>query len=349
MSGREADELIREARAEARAAVKARLREDFERALTREVEERLRLQAEEREPSAAPPRARRASPAPSAERGASSAPPPGSPPAPAGEGLWVYCVVRGDVPELPAALGGVRNGAGPRLVRDAGIAAVVSAVPLAEFGEEPLKRNLNDLDWLEGVARAHEGVVDAALAAGGAVVPMRMCTIFQGERQVRQMLADRGPALERTLDRLAGMAEWGVKVTADRGRLTEAARDTVGAPGGAAGPGGAGGAYLGRKRQDRDLRERTDALLDGAIRESHARLEEWASASEVLPPQGRELAGYDGDMVFNGAYLVDESRAGSFASVVDELGRQYAEHGLTFELTGPWPAFHFVGVTESFV
>jgi hypothetical protein len=337
MGAREVDELIREARAEARAAVKARLREDFERALTREVEERLRLRAEESEPPARPP----AQP---------SAPAKPSPPAPTGTGLWAYCVVRGDAPELPAALGGVGEDARPRLVRDAGIAAVVSAVPLAEFGEEPLKRNLNDLDWLEGVARAHEGVVDAALAASGAVVPMRMCTIFQGERQVRQMLADRGPALERTLDRLAGMAEWGVKVTADRERLDEAARGTVRTPDDGTEPrgGGAGGAYLGRKRQDRELRDRADALLHGAIRECHARLEEWAAASEVLPPQGRELAGYDGDMVFNGAYLVDEGRVGSFASVVEELGRQYAEHGLTFELTGPWPAFHFAGLTESF-
>ncbi|MFL5780835.1 MAG: GvpL/GvpF family gas vesicle protein [Thermoleophilaceae bacterium] len=356
MSARDADELIREAHAEARAAVKARLREDFERALTHEVEERLRMRAEEDEPSPPPPPrapsaarrpARGASHAAShAAPGASSPAPTGSPPAPVGDALWAYCVVRGDAPELPAAVAGVQQGSGPRLVRDDGAAVVVSAVPLAEFGEEALKRNLNDLAWLESVARAHERVVDAALAGGSAVVPMRMCTIFQGERQVRQMLADRGPALRRALERLDGMAEWGVKVTADRERLTDVARDTVRAPGGAA---GAGGAYLGRKRQDRELSERADALLDGAIRESHARLEEWAAASEVLPPQGRELADYDGDMVFNGAYLVDEARAASFASMVDELGRQYAEHGLTFELTGPWPAFHFVGVTESLV
>src|SRR4051794_15715225 len=156
MSARDADELIREAHAEARAAVKARLREDFERALTHEVEERLRMRAEADEPSP-PPRAPGDSRAPSAARrparGAPQAAPPGSapapagsPPAPAGDALWTYCVVRGDAPELPAELAGVREGAGPRLVRDDGVAAVVSAVPLAEFGEEALKRNLNDLD-----------------------------------------------------------------------------------------------------------------------------------------------------------------------------------------------------------
>ena len=44
-------------------------------------------------------------------------------------------------------------------------AALVSRVPLAEFGAEPLRENLNDLAWLERVARAHEEVLERALHA----------------------------------------------------------------------------------------------------------------------------------------------------------------------------------------
>jgi hypothetical protein len=316
----EVDELIRTARAEARAAVLARLRGEFERELLREVEQRL-----------APP------PAPakrSDERDAE----------PAGDGVWVFCVAGAGFPGLSDDVPGVVAGRAPREVRADELVAIVGPVPLSEFGEEPLKRNLNDLEWLESVARAHEDVLDAALAAGP-IVPMRICTIFRDEDQVRRMLADRHRDFEHALERLHGRAEWGVKVIADRGRIADAVRARL-APA-APSSGGEGGAYLGRKQEGRRLRELLDATLDEAVRESHARLEEWADASELLPPQRPELGAYEGDMVLNGAYLVADDRVAAFEGVVGELSRQYSEAGLSFELTGPWPAFHFVGRLQS--
>jgi hypothetical protein len=321
------DELIREARAEARAAVKARLREDFERALAREVEERL-----------APRPARPVEEGPATHR------------SPIGGGLWVYCAVRQDFPELPDELEGVHSAARPNVVRGAGAAAVVSVVPLDQFGEDALKRNLNDIEWLEAVARAHEDVLEAALGSGP-IVPMRICTIFRGEEQVRRMLADGESAFSEALDRLDGRAEWGVKVIADRARVAQMVRtrgrSASSGSSRASGPAGEGGAYLGRKQEDRYLRELVDVVIDEAVRESHARLEEWAAASELLPPQRPEVAGYEGELVLNGAYLVDHDRVEAFEGVVQGLSHQYSDAGLSFDLTGPWPAFHFVGRLDS--
>ncbi|MEA2436010.1 MAG: hypothetical protein QOF65_566 [Thermoleophilaceae bacterium] len=305
----EVDDLIREARTEARAAVKARLRERFERSLLEQVEARL-------------------APAP-------------EPRAESGTGLWVYCIAGEDLTGLPPGVTGVTAGHEPRVLRAGGLAAVVSAVPLDEFGEEGLKRNLNDIGWLEAVARAHERVLEAVLPAGP-IVPMRVCTIYHSGEHVEAMLAEREASLKEALSQLAGRAEWGVKLTADRERVSEAARARIARAAGATA--GAGGSYLGRKQQDMLLRDEVGEVLDAAAAESHARLEEWAAASELLPPQRRELSGYDGEMVLNGAYLVDDDRLDGFRRVVSELQEQYADHGLAFDLTGPWPAFHF---TES--
>src|SRR3954465_2629621 len=115
-------------------------------------------------------------------------------------------------------------------------------------------------------------------------------------------------------------------------------------PGHAAGAkAGAGGPHPGRKQQDMRLRDEVDEILTAAAAESHARLEEWASASELLSPQRRELSGHEGEMVLNGAYLVDDDRLDGFRRVVSELQEQYGGEGLAFDLTGPWPAFHFAG------
>jgi Gas vesicle synthesis protein GvpL/GvpF len=300
------DELIREARREARAAVKEQLRVRFERELLEEAEAKLAP-----EPAAA-----------------------------TGTGLWVYCVAGGKLPDVPPDVAGVAAGHAPHVIRSAGLTAVVSAVPLDEYGEEGLKRNLNDIDWLEGVVRAHESVLEAALRAGP-IVPMRVCTIYNGGEHVEEMLGERRASFEDALARLEGRAEWGVKLTVDRDRVAETARARMEHVAGATA--GAGGSYLGRKRQDMQLRDELDEIVTAAAAESHARLEEWATASELLPAQRRELSGHEGEMVLNAAYLIDDERLQGFRGVMSELEQQYDADGFAFELTGPWPAFHFTG------
>src|SRR3954451_21818916 len=178
------DELLVEAQAEARAAVKDALRDAYAQALLARAEHSLATAAE---------------PSP-ADDGA--------------EALWLYGVVAAGR-ELPEGLHGVADGRGPRLVPDGELAAVVSAVPLSDFGEQALHENLNDLGWLERMVRAHEAVLEALLA-GGAVVPLRVCTIYRGEDQVRALLGARAEELGEALSTLTCRAEWGVKIVADR-------------------------------------------------------------------------------------------------------------------------------------
>ena len=86
-------------------------------------------------------------------------------------GVWAYAVVGGVQEEPLSRLSGV-GGTPVRAVRAAGLAAVVATVGLEEFGEAPLRRNLENLAWLDATARAHHQVIQA-LADAGPVVPMR--------------------------------------------------------------------------------------------------------------------------------------------------------------------------------
>jgi hypothetical protein len=306
----EAAELIAEARAEARAAVKARLREEYERELLAQARELLE-------------------------------PPPAAAPEPAGEAWWVYCIVRPGG-ELPDGLQGVTSAA-PAVISAGGLAAVASRVPLAEFGEHALRENLNDLGWLERVARAHDGVLEELLPRGP-VVPLRVCTIYTDEAQIAAMLEGRSADLDAALDRLDGKAEWGVKVIADHDRIAERARGASEATQALAAQvdsGPEGGAYLARKKLAAAVRDEADRLIADALREAHAQLGEWACASVLLPAQNRELSGHAGEMVLNAAYLVDAERAEPFVALVEELDAR--SPGLAFQVTGPWPAYNFAG------
>ncbi len=69
-------------------------------------------------------------------------------------------------------------GGGPvRTLTAAGLTAVAEDVGLAEFGADALRRNLEDLDWLDARARAHHRVIDA-VAQQGHWVPMRLATVY---------------------------------------------------------------------------------------------------------------------------------------------------------------------------
>ena len=185
-----ADELARWARSARPSCSGAPRPRPSRRCARRCVEAAL---AQRERPSAA--RQRRAGRRRRARRGGRAAEAPG-------DALWAYCVARAGEP-VPADAPGVDAGGAGRARRDGDLAALVSRVPLAEFGAEPLRRNLNDLAWLERVARAHEAVLERALAAR-TIVPLRLCTIYASEDGGAACSTSERDALARALEALAG-------------------------------------------------------------------------------------------------------------------------------------------------
>src|SRR5699024_12025079 len=70
------------------------------------------------------------------------------------DGLYAYALTRDDIAERVSATG--IHGAEVTAVAANGLAAIVSAVDLDEFGEGGLRHHLDDLDWVRDVAVAHD-------------------------------------------------------------------------------------------------------------------------------------------------------------------------------------------------
>jgi len=254
-------------------------------------------------------------------------------------GHYVYGVIASHAP-LPADLVGVEPSAGVERIEENGLAALVSEVPLAEFDESVLRENLNDVAWLEEKARAHEQVLEAALAAG-AVVPLRLCTVFVGADQVRAMLARERGVLIDALERLDGRAEWGVKAYADRGAVEREAIARAGEAEAEADV-SAGTAYMNRRRAEVRARAEVEEIADDWGRRIHGRLAAIASEALLNPLQRPELSGHDGEMFLNGVYLLADAEAPAFRAAVGALADEFDRRGVEIELTGPWPAYNFV-------
>jgi gas vesicle protein GvpL/GvpF len=300
-----ARELIAEAQAEALVLARERLRGRLVEALLHAADERL---------TAEPRRA----------------PAPDRPAGPSEPVLWVYGVVPDGVE--PPATDGV-DGHPVRVYAHAGLGALVSDVPEDAFTQEALRTRLEDLERLEALARAHDLVLERAMA-NGPVVPFRLCTIYSSQPRLDEMLDREGAPLRAALERLDGMQEWGVKAFL---------RAAVGAPAADASDAAASGTeYLTRKRERRDAAVAGREATDAAVAEIHARLTERAAASALSRPQDRRLSGRETEMVLNAAYLVPAEGAAGFRATVEELGRRHEPEGVELELTGPWPPYHFV-------
>lgn len=260
-----------------------------------------------------------------------------------GELLWAYCVLRaGDA--YPPDMAGVEPSTSIRGIEVGQLTVLASGVPHAGYAEEPLRRNLNDLQWLERVARAHEAVLERTLEVT-TIVPLRLCTLFDSEANLRAMLERERDALLTALAALDGRQEWGVKLLADRVRLDEEARvrsEESDALENELDSRSEGGAYMLRRRLERQVREQADVLAAEIADDVHGRLQEWAVDAVTRPPQNRELSGHEGEMLLNAAYLIEADRIDELRELVTELEARHRGAGVQIEMTGPWPPYNFV-------
>ncbi len=252
-----------------------------------------------------------------------------------GDGVWLYAITAAESAGVVDGLSGVA-GEQIRLVAGDGLAAVVGTVPLREFGEEPLRRHLEDLDWLATRARAHDAVV-SAISRSAAVVPVTMATVYLDDERVRTVLAARRGEFLAALDRVTGRDELGVKAYANPSVL--ASRDEPSAQD--SGERRSGTAYLMKRKRQLSSQESAYRVAAAEAERLHAALLKHADDGKRKPASDPSLSGRGNWTVLNGTYLVAKSEADDFRRAVAAL--QETTVGIELEITGPWPPYSFTG------
>ncbi|MEU5951357.1 GvpL/GvpF family gas vesicle protein [Streptomyces sp. NPDC047525] len=246
---------------------------------------------------------------------------------------YVYAICRPFDAALQAQVTGV-DGAPPGQLSHHGLIAVVGTVPERDFAEEPLRHHLEDLDWLSATARAHQAVIDA-LTVVTTPLPMRLATVFRDDAGVRVMMEEREAAFLRTLDRLDGRVEWGVKIHAEAEPAPAAEKPEKAA---------SGRDYLRQRRQRNRAHEEMWESAEKFARRLHDTLCGHAEDARLHAPQNSALSQESGRNVLNAAYLVPRSESEAFVELVERVKGE--ESSLRVELTGPWAAYSFAGLEE---
>jgi hypothetical protein len=246
---------------------------------------------------------------------------------------YTYAVARPFDPTRAAGLIGI-DGVAIHLVRHRELVAVVSALAPAAADEASLRARLETLAELEPIARAHHAVV-AAVAACTPALPLRLATIHRSDDRVAQVLRREYRHFCKTLDRLAGRVEVGVKIH-------------LGPEGASGGTGsvsaarvGIGRDYLRNRREQRDQRQKFWQRAATTAEQIEAVLAGLAVEHRRHRTQSGELSAASGENVYNAAYLVEARRVDEFAACARRLSA--GNPHVAIEITGPWPPYSFAG------
>lgn len=238
-------------------------------------------------------------------------------------GHYVYAV--GDA----TALAGLRELTG---IEDAPVHCAVagrlcgltSAVSVQAFRAVQQATEVTEHGWLADAVRAHERVALHALERAP-ILPMRFGTVYSSLDDVHAMLLRHQASLLAELQRLAGGAEWCLTVrveqTAEHGQNTGS--DEVQ-------PAASGTAWLLSRQAALQARESRAVQLAEHVERLRTALA--AHTREIVVSRSS-----GGDDVLRMWLLVDDA-PGLRAAVAELSARTDAQ----LELTGPWPAYHFV-------
>ncbi|MFD3419463.1 GvpL/GvpF family gas vesicle protein [Streptomyces decoyicus] len=252
---------------------------------------------------------------------------------------YVFAVCRQLDPAALNGLAGLADGFPVRGLRFASLTAVVQHVPAAEFTEDAWQQRLSDREALEHCARAHHDVVTAA-AACGPTAPLALATLYRGDERARQALEADADRFAAVLARIEGHAEWGVKVYLPAAAPGPAATAPPG-PGPHRSGGGAGHAYLERKRGLHQAREQHHDRALQTAEDIDTALSRLATATRRLRPHGPELTGEKHRLqILNATYLVSSMRVRRLLEAVAGLRQRT---GADVEVSGPWVPYSFVG------
>ena len=224
-----------------------------------------------------------------------------------------------------------------------GLYAVVGKVSTDEFSEGNLKRNLAELEWIKIKVSIHEKVIETVMK-NSCVIPFKFGTVFNTEDSLKTMLTQHAEVFKENLKNLRGKEEWGVKIYCDMAKLKENLiqkdnellnldKDIKSSS--------AGKAFILKKKKEELLNTIVNKNLNAYGQDSFERFKEHTVQSRINKLLPREVTERKDDMILNSVFLMKKNKVEDFINTVEGLKIEYADQGLFFDCTGPWPPYNF--------
>ena len=223
------------------------------------------------------------------------------------------------------------------------IVAIATLVNPQTFSQQSIDSLSKNIDWLQENALHHHSCIEE-ISRCFTILPMSFCTIFQTEQKLLALLNQRYEELSGKLQSLKGKEEWNLKVfckleTAksfilENNPSINELKDAV-----ASMP--KGKQFLMRKKIDLKIGEVLVKEFGNWQAEIQKYLTGFITESSFRSNWGKEVTGRADDMIINCDFFVERIRKDEFINAIRECEKLFSNRGCTFQVTGPWPPYHF--------
>ncbi len=223
------------------------------------------------------------------------------------------------------------------------LAVVITPVNAPDFSQQQIDQLVKDAEWLKEKALHHHEII-AAIHNYITLLPMSFCTIFQKEDTLEGLLTEQYDEFYQKLLSLKGKQEWNVKMYCNPDKaLTH---------------------VINHNAAVQDLKEKLAFMPKGKQFLMKKKLEQliasqfeleqsrwWHEINQELHPfftdfnlrknWGKDVTERKDDMLINCDYLLDTSKVEDFLNKIQDIEKTYEPLGCGFQVTGPWPPYHF--------
>lgn len=257
------------------------------------------------------------------------------------ENVYLFCFARAGAARN-LAVPGISGSDGVNTLEIGSTAAVFCSVPSGDFQGELAEKHLEDPAWVIPRACEHERVIEAVMACSP-VLPVRFGSVFTSREALSDFLAAQQQEIAQFLDSVADKEEWGLKAFVDANKageqfllsepaLAEQFARLAESP---------GARYFQEKRLRAEVTRHVEVWSCQIAEEIQGELAADAVGVCPLPVLPRSFSERPDDMVLNCAVLLVSRRVADFCNRAKTLSARLEPHGVTIELSGPWPPYSF--------
>jgi hypothetical protein len=258
-------------------------------------------------------------------------------------GIYLFCLTPAE--PFPEIAGTGIDGEHPLFVEITGeVAAVLAEVHLEDFTGPEAQPKMEDLAWIGPRALRHEEVVLSAMEQGP-VLPVRFGTVFSSLTAAAEPLRQRQDILMKFFRETIDKKEWTLKGYVDRPQ----ARSRMTAVRLAAEKEQLAGLSPGKRYfLEQKIKGAVDKDVAKWLKEMERDILTIAKKMSVefseCRLQSQDVTGRNEEMFFHGALLLPDASMEILEGMANEWNKRHEAQGLSVELSGPWPPYHFAPV-----
>jgi hypothetical protein len=224
------------------------------------------------------------------------------------------------------------------------LAAVITPVNPHNFSQQRIDYQLKDPDWLKEKAFHHHECISAIHSRQITILPMSFCTIFQKEENLITLLNEQYDVIFEKLNRLKEKQEWNLKIYCNSEQafsyvvhhnpsVLELRENIATMP--------KGKQFIMKKKLNQLITEEVEKEQSQWWHQVEQTLRPFFEEAKLRKNWGREITERKDEMIVNCDFLINSSKSEHFLNRIQELEQEFAEAGCTFQVSGPWPPYHF--------